>query len=70
MFYETCRLMGTSVEVHMRAPLDSEHLKKLAPELMLLTTCKVELMVLPISLNIFQNQSYGNHMSEFEVDFI
>ena len=27
MFYETCRLMGTSVEVWMRAPLNSEYLK-------------------------------------------
>ena len=27
-------------------------------------------MVLPISLTTFQNQSYGNHMSEFEVDFM
>ena len=29
MFHETCRLMGTSIEVQMRAPLDSEHLKKI-----------------------------------------
>ena len=29
MFHETCRLKGTSIEVQMRAPLDSEHLKKI-----------------------------------------
>ena len=29
MFHETCRLMGTSIEVQMRGPLDNEHLKKI-----------------------------------------
>ena len=27
MFHETCRLMGTTVEVQMRAPLNGEYLK-------------------------------------------